>query len=220
MASQCSPSSSPPPSPCSVVKEGNRSHSNINMVRFNQDCTSLSLASTSGYKLFHLASIDRLEPIYAWNNNNSKSVSVVEGETVVTSETTNPTRDQEDPSVHIVERLFSSSLLALVTKAEPRKLKVCHFKKGTEICNYSYSDAILSVRLNRARLIVCLEESLYLHNIRDMKILHTIRDTPANPRGLCALSINSDNCYLAYPGSNSTGEVQLFDAFNLQVSSL
>ena len=32
----------------------------------------------------------------------------------------------------------------------------------------------------------------------------------------CALSINSDNCYLAYPGSTTTGEVQLFDAFNLQ----
>merc|ERR1719228_2765188 len=46
--------------------------------------------------------------------------------------------------------------------------------------------------------------------------LHTIRDTPPNPKGLCALSINSDNCFLAYPGSTTTGEVQLFDAFNLQ----
>ncbi|QQP37969.1 WD repeat domain phosphoinositide-interacting protein 2, partial [Caligus rogercresseyi] len=50
--------------------------------------------------------------------------------------------------------------------------------------------------LNRARLVVCLEESLYIHNIRDMKILHTIKDTPSNPKGLCALSINSDHCYL------------------------
>ena len=53
-----------------------------------------------------------------------------------------------------------------------------------------------------------------------MKVLHTIRDTPPNPRGLCTLSINSDNCYLAYPGSTTTGEVQLFDAFNLQVCRL
>ena len=97
------------------------------------------------------------------------------------------------------------------------------------------------MKLNRARLIVCLEEALYIHNIRDMRILHTIKDTPPNPKGLCALSINSDNCFLAYPGSNTTGtwspsstwfelggwtdwsskslpplgEVQLFDAFNL-----
>ena len=116
----------------------------------------------------------------------------------------------------IVERLFSSSLLALVSQTSPRRLRVCHFKKGTEICQYSYSNTILAVKLNRARLVVCLEESLYIHNIRDMKVLHTIRETPPNPRGLCALSINSDNCFLAYPGSTTTGEVQLFDAFNLQ----
>lgn len=113
-----------------------------------------------------------------------------------------------------MERLFSSSLVAIVSLKAPRKLKVCHFKKGTEICNYSYSNTILAVKLNRQvgvneqqttlaslslqaawrdaddvcvssfqRLIVCLEESLYIHNIRDMKVLHTIRETPPNPSG-------------------------------------
>lgn len=70
------------------------------------------------------------------------------------------------------------------------------------------------------RLIVCLEESLYIHNIRDMKVLHTIRDTPPNPQGLCALSINNDNCFLAYPGSNQIGEVQIFDTINLVSSKM
>ena len=70
------------------------------------------------------------------------------------------------------------------------------------------------------RLIVCLEESLYIHNIRDMKVLHTIRDTPPNPNGLCALSINNDNCYLAYPGSSQIGEVQIFDCVNLVSNSI
>lgn len=70
------------------------------------------------------------------------------------------------------------------------------------------------------RLVVCLEEMLYIHNIRDMKILHTIRDTPPNPRGLLALSVNADNSYLAYPGSGSTGQVQVFDAFNLQAKTV
>ena len=67
------------------------------------------------------------------------------------------------------------------------------------------------------RLVVCLEESLYIHNIRDMKVLHTIRDTPPNPQGLCALSPNNDFCYLAYPGSSTIGEVQIFDAYNLVI---
>lgn len=48
-----------------------------------------------------------------------------------------------------------------------------------------------------------------------MKVLHTIRDTPPNLAGLCTLSISNDNCYLAYPGSNTVGEVQIFDAINL-----
>ena len=98
-----------------------------------------------------------------------------------------------DPSngrdVTIVERLFSSSLLALVSLSSPRRLRVCHFKKGnidlcfhlcylvlcpgTEICQYSYSNTILAVKLNRARLVVCLEEALYIHNIRDMKVTAT-----------------------------------------------
>ena len=52
--------------------------------------------------------------------------------------------------VYIAERLFSSSLVAIVSQSAPRKLKVCHFKKGTEICNYSYTSKILAVKMNRA----------------------------------------------------------------------
>lgn len=51
--------------------------------------------------------------------------------------------------VCIIERLFSSSLTALVSHQAPRKLKVCHFKKGTEICSYSFANTILAVKLNR-----------------------------------------------------------------------
>lgn len=65
------------------------------------------------------------------------------------------------------------------------------------------------------RLVVCLEESLHIHNIRDMKILHTIRDTPPNPRGLCALAPAAGRCLLAYPGCSAAGEVQVFDAAHL-----
>lgn len=77
------------------------------------------------YRLFSLTSIDCLESIY-------ESSSELDGD------------------VCLVERLFSSSLVAVVSLSSPRKLKVCHFKKGTEICNYSYSNTILAVKLNRA----------------------------------------------------------------------
>ncbi|GBM72864.1 WD repeat domain phosphoinositide-interacting protein 2 [Araneus ventricosus] len=161
-------------------------------VNFNQDCTSLAVGTKKGYKLYSFNHLDELEVIH--------------------------TNEVED--IRIIERLFSSSLVALVTISSPRKLKVCHFKKGTEICNYSYSNTILAVKLNRQRLVVCLVESLYIHNIRDMKVLHTIRDTPPNPAGLCVLSISNEHNFLAYPGSSSIGEVQIFDALNLQAKSM
>ncbi|PSN33782.1 WD repeat domain phosphoinositide-interacting protein 2 [Blattella germanica] len=175
-----------------LANQGSDPASGVFFVNFNQDCTSLAVGTKTGYRLFSLNSVDTLEQIYE-----------------------NATED-----ICIVERLFSSSLVAVVSLTSPRKLKVCHFKKGTEICNYSYSNTILAVKLNRARLVVCLEESLYIHNIRDMKVLHTIRDTPPNPSGLCTLSINSDNCFLAYPGSNTIGEVQIFDAVNLHAKTM
>jgi len=159
---------------------------------FNQDTTSLAVGTTSGYKLYSLSSTESLEPIY----------------------------ENGTEGVYIAERLFSSSLVAIVTHSAPRKLKVCHFKKGTEICNYSYTSKILAVKMNRARLVVCLEESLFIHNIRDMKVLHTIRETPPNKHGLCALSTDSDHCYLAYPGHSTVGELQIFDALNLASTSM
>ena len=65
------------------------------------------------------------------------------------------------------------------------------------------------------RLVVCLEERIDIHNISDMRVIHTIRDIPSNPRGLCALSIDNEKSYLAYPGSSQVGEVQIFDTINL-----
>ncbi|GAV05961.1 hypothetical protein RvY_16009 [Ramazzottius varieornatus] len=167
--------------------------SEVLFVGFNQDGTSLAVGTTKGYKLYTILSVEKLDLIY---------------------------ENTTEKDVCIVERLFSSSLVAIVSLNAHRMLKVCHFKKGTEICNYSYSNTILAVRLNRLRLIVCLEESLYIHNIRNMEVLHTIRDTPPNPHGLCCLVSKDENCFLAYPGSSTIGEVQIFDASNLRAVTM
>lgn len=58
-------------------------------------------------------------------------------------------RPAETPDVYIVERLFSSSLVVVVSTAMPQRMNIYHFKKGTEICNYSYPNTILAVKLNR-----------------------------------------------------------------------
>uniref|UniRef100_A0AAY5EUU0 WD repeat domain phosphoinositide-interacting protein 1 n=1 Tax=Electrophorus electricus TaxID=8005 RepID=A0AAY5EUU0_ELEEL len=160
---------------------------------FNQDSTSLAVGTKTGYRLFSVTAVDRLECIH---------------------------ESAESPDAYIVERLFSSSLVVVVSQAAPRRMNVYHFKKGTEICNYSYSDSILAVRLNRQRLVVCLEESIYIHSIKDMKLLKTLLNTPANPSGLCALSVNHSNSYLAYPGNASIGETIIYDANNLSTVTM
>ncbi|KAA8581752.1 hypothetical protein FQN60_003333 [Etheostoma spectabile] len=160
---------------------------------FNQDTTSLSVGTKTGYQLFSVTAVDKLDCIH---------------------------KGVECPDVYIVERLFSSSLVVVVSLSMPRRMNVYHFKKGTEICNYSYSNNILSVRLNRQRLVVCLEESVYIHNIKDMKLLKTLLNTPINPTGLCALSVNHSNSYLAYPGSATIGEITVYDANNLSTLTL
>uniref|UniRef100_A0AAQ6AGT8 WD repeat domain, phosphoinositide interacting 1 n=1 Tax=Amphiprion ocellaris TaxID=80972 RepID=A0AAQ6AGT8_AMPOC len=149
---------------------------------------SLALGTRTGYKLFSLTMVEKLDCIH---------------------------ESAETPDVYIVERLFSSSLVVVVSSAMPERMNIYHFKKGTEICNYSYPENILAVKLNRQRLVVCLEESIYIHNIKDMKLLKTLLNTPSNPSGLCALSITHSNSYLAYPGSFSTGEVVVYDTISL-----
>ncbi|XP_063760343.1 WD repeat domain phosphoinositide-interacting protein 1 isoform X2 [Eleginops maclovinus] len=159
---------------------------------FNQDSTSLALGTKAGYKLFSMTTLEKLDCIH----------------------------ESETPDVYIVERLFSSSLVVVVSTSMPQRMNIYHFKKGTEICNYSYPNTILAVKLNRQRLVVCLEESVYIHNIKDMKLLKTLLNTPSNPSGLCALSTNHSNSYLAYPGSATTGEIIVYDSNNLNTVTM
>jgi autophagy-related protein 18 len=160
-------------------------------LRWSLHFSSLSIGTTKGYTLYQLN--DELESVHR--------------------------HDQGE--VYIAERLFSSSLVAVVWRSDPRTLKVCHFNKGTEITSRKFDAKILAVKLNREVLVVCLEESLYIHNIRDMSCLHVINETPPNRLGLCALSIASNQrSYLAYPGHSTVGELQIFDATNLSSKAM
>lgn len=87
--------------------------------------------------------------------------------------------------------------------------------------------------MNRKRLIVVLENEIYIYDISTMKLLHTIETGP-NPNAVCALSSSSDHSYLAYPSpapsaasalssgavppsapAPTTGDVLIFDTINL-----
>lgn len=160
----------------------------IYSISFNQDCTSLAVGHEDGYSFYSLRSLDKLEKI----------------------------QDAKTPErACIVEKLFNSSLITVVSMKSTRKLQVYHSSKENEICSHTYASSIIAVRMNRKRVVVCLEDAIHIHNVRDMRILHMIKDTPSNPQGIVDLSIDDNNCFLAFPASSSTGHVHIFDAENL-----
>lgn len=155
---------------------------------FNQDYSCLVVGRKSDYTIFTLSCINSALPA---------------------------THKSEAEDVILVERLFSTSLIALVTASHPSKLVLHHFKKHKEVCSYKYASNILAIKLNKMRLVVCLEDSICIHNIIDMRVLHTIKDIPLKTYHSLTLSPSSSHPYLAYAGSNQTGEVLVFDTENL-----
>ncbi|KAF9414823.1 autophagy protein [Podila epigama] len=146
-----------------------------------------------------------------------------------------------DCSIGIVEMLFCTSLVAIVGAGDqpafsPRRLQIINTKRQSTICELTFPTSIISVKLNRKRLIVVLEDQIYVYDISNMKLLHTIETSP-NPNAICALSPSSENCYLAYPSptpsptspfsSNGrdaphgpSGDVLIFNALTLQVVNI
>jgi autophagy-related protein 18 len=112
--------------------------------------------------------------------------------------------------------LFCTSLLALVGAADqpqssPRKLQIVNTKvrgfllsimmkndlpariqqRQSIICELLFPSAILSVKMNRKRLVVVLEAEIYIYDISNMKLLHVIETSP-NPEGEAFLFPPSD----------------------------
>ncbi|KAI9836418.1 MAG: autophagy protein [Sarea resinae] len=143
--------------------------------------------------------------------------------------------ETSEGDIAILEMLFSTSLVALILS--PRRLQITNTKRQSTICELTFPTTVLAVRLNRKRLVVVLEDQIYLYDISNMKLLYTIETSP-NPHAICALSPSSDHCYLAYPRPQqaapsgftppshappsathiapTSGEVLLFDAIKLE----
>ncbi|KAL4890187.1 autophagy-related protein 18 [Aspergillus ambiguus] len=143
--------------------------------------------------------------------------------------------ETKEGNIAIIEMLFSTSLVALILS--PRRLQITNTKRQSTICELTFPTTVLAVKLNRKRLVIVLEDQIYLYDIQTMKLLYTIETSP-NPNAICALSPSSDNCYLAYPlpqkappssfnppshappGSThvspTSGEVLIFDALKLE----
>ncbi|KAJ5690297.1 Autophagy-related protein 18 [Penicillium macrosclerotiorum] len=142
--------------------------------------------------------------------------------------------ETKEGNIAVIEMLFSTSLVALILS--PRRLQITNTKRQSTICELTFPTTVLSVKLNRKRLVIVLEDQIYLYDIQTMGLLSTI-DTSPNPHAICALAPSSDNCYMAYPlpqkapaaikqpahappgtthVSPTSGEVLIFDAVKLE----
>ncbi|KAF2723888.1 WD40 repeat-like protein [Polychaeton citri CBS 116435] len=113
--------------------------------------------------------------------------------------TTDPfalSNSSHDEDVSLVEQLFSTSLVAMILT--PRLLRIVNTKRHSTICELTFHSMVVAVKMNRKRLVVVLEESVFIYDISNMKMLDSTL-TPLNTYGICAISPSSENNFLALP---------------------
>lgn len=170
----------------------------VNFITFNQDSSCVAVGLNNGYKIFNCKNS------HSSTENNYKPPSG--------SLLGRCFQQRKEESVGIIEMLYCTSLLAIVGQGEepgssPRKLRIINTKRNSTICDLTFPTTILRVKLTKTRMIVLLEEQIYIYDISTMKLLHTIETSP-NVNGLLTLSLEDcdeqGNCYLAYPSPPKT----------------
>eukprot|EP00268_Persea_americana_P067350 TRINITY_DN925_c0_g1_i2.p1 TRINITY_DN925_c0_g1~~TRINITY_DN925_c0_g1_i2.p1 ORF type:complete len:425 (-),score=66.02 TRINITY_DN925_c0_g1_i2:414-1688(-) len=106
--------------------------------------------------------------------------------------------------IGVVEMLFRCNILALVgggpePQYPPNKVMIWDDHQSRCIGELSFRSEVRAVRLRRDRIVVVLEQKIYLYNFADLKLMHQI-ETIANPKGLCAVSQVSGSLVLVCPG--------------------
>ena len=172
-------------------------------ISYNHDNNYISLGTLTGFKIFSLIKKE-IELIYHFQ-----------------LEPTEP--------IKIIEMLNTSQLVLLVGKNDsvhlsPKKLTL--FDLGEKKIIYSlnpFNTEIKLVRINKKRLIVYADKSIFIYNLLNMKLLHTIKfeddiitTEKAFYQGQICLSPNSEeNNYLIYSVSQCYGLLKIYDVLYL-----
>ncbi|CAA3016768.1 autophagy-related 18a-like [Olea europaea subsp. europaea] len=103
-----------------------------------------------------------------------------------------------------VEMLFRCNILALVGGGDSpqyplNKVMIWDDHQSRCIGELSFRSEVRGVRLRRDRIVVILEQKIFVYNFADLKLLHQI-ETIANPKGLCAVSHVAGSFVLVCPG--------------------
>lgn len=129
-------------------------------------------------------------------------------------------RDLRSGGFGIVEMLFRSNILALVgsetnIQYPPNKVIIWDDHQSRCIAEFSFKFNVRGVKLRQDRIIIVLENRIYVHDFKDLKLLHQM-ETISNPKGLCCLSHHSNTFVMACPGLRR-GEIRI-EHFGLNVT--
>ncbi|EEY67781.1 uncharacterized protein PITG_18011 [Phytophthora infestans T30-4] len=125
-------------------------------------------------------------------------------------------RDFSNGGIGIVEMLFRCNILAIVgggrnPRYPPNKVMIWDDHQSRNIGELSFRSEVKAVKLRRDRVVVVLQNKIYVYNFSDLKLVDHI-ETIANPKGLCALCPNPSNTVLACPGvTRGTVRIELYD---------
>ncbi|KAL2345396.1 hypothetical protein Fmac_006681 [Flemingia macrophylla] len=113
-------------------------------------------------------------------------------------------REFDGGGVGHAEMLFRSNIIALVgggsqPQYPPNKVMIWDDHISRCIGELSFRAAVRAVRLRNDRIVVVVEQKIFVYNFMDLKLLHQIETIP-NPKGLCSVSQLSDSLILACPG--------------------
>ena len=166
--------------------------SKIIKVALNQDCTCITVATTTGYSIY---STYPFKCIYTSLLGGIKICEILYSSSLII--------------------LVGAGLSPILS---PRRLQLYNTINQTSIIELNFSDTILNILLNRNRLIVVLAESIHIFDMLRAKLLHTL-DIPYNANGLCCLS-NEKRSFLAIPSSLNSGDIMIYDSMSLQTVTI
>ncbi|KAK3041479.1 hypothetical protein RJ639_000456, partial [Escallonia herrerae] len=174
----------PLPPPLPPVNPNSNSHSSLLHLSFNQDYACFAAGTDNGFRIYNC---DPYRELFR--------------------------RDfDQGGGIRIVDMLFRCNILALVgggpdPQYPPNKVMIWDDHKGECIGELTFRSEVRAVRLRHDRIVVVLEQKIFVYNFADLNLLHQI-ETVVNPKGLCAASQASGSFVLVCPGVRK-GEVRV-----------
>jgi len=125
-------------------------------------------------------------------------------------------REFPNGGIGYVEMLFRCNILALVgggtnPRYPPNKVMIWDDHQNRCIGELSFRTEVKAVKLRRDRVVVVLENKIYVYDFSHLRLLDHI-ETISNVKGLCALSPDPENTVLVCPGlQKGYLRVELYD---------